>query len=178
MKNIIMNGPPKCGNHMLVKACELLGVNADVNHITFSDENSLIHNAEKHIFIKRDPRNLPISLLRAEEKPITIGMSLTKFNYITNGTLVKELNSYSGWLRDPKTLVVSFESLLKDDKELKRIANYLEVPYINEAFENISGHTVTWVDNNHSNFLNLWCEQLEDVWNTEGGIEVQKLYGY
>ena len=175
---LIANGAPKCGNHFLVKACELLGVPATVNHIPFDDKDGIVNSATKHIFIKRDPRNLPISLLRAHGKQITAGMYLTKYRNFINRPLVDELMSYAGWLTDPKTFVVSFEALLKDDTELKRIATHLDVPYVEGAFEDLPSYTLTWVDADHSDYRRIWSDEIEAAWQKEGGAEVQKLFGY
>ncbi len=52
---VIANGFPKCGNHALVKALELLGIPADVNHLSFAEG---IPAGARHILIVRDPRNV------------------------------------------------------------------------------------------------------------------------
>lgn len=170
------NGFPKSGSHLLVRACELLGVPASVRHIPFSE--GVPEDTTHHIFIKRNPRDLPISLLRWKNLPVTVGMYLTKYRLFMSYPLRTEMLEYADWLTDANTFVVSFEALLRDDAELRRIAEYLGVPYIDGAFEDLPGFTVTWIDGNHADHRSIWCDQIEQAWQLEGGAEIQATFGY
>lgn len=169
---VATNGFPKSGNHALVKAVQLLGVPCGVDHIPYSASVS-----SKNIFIKRDPRNVICSWLRFTGNPVTPGMFISAFRHFQSKSLVLELAEYEGWLLDEQTLVVSYEALVANDQELRRIAAYLNTPYIDGAFENLPGMTATWFPI-QSNYSDIWTNELETVWNSEGGPELLKRWGY
>ena len=168
---MITSGFPKSGNHALVKAVQLLGAPCDVAHIKYDGP------VGKHIFIKRDPRNIVCSWLRFKGNPVTPGMFIAAFRAFESKPLVDELAEYEGWLADPETLVVSYESLTADDMEMKRIAEFIGVPYINGAFAYLPGLTRTWFAD-HSDYSAIWTPEVEAVWSAEGGPELLARWGY
>lgn len=165
------NGFPKCGNHALVKAVQLLGQPCSVEHTPFTAPIG------QHILIKRDPRNVVCSWLRFNRQPVTSGMFLTSFRLFQGGTLVDEMAEYEGWLADPETLVVKYEDLIASDAEMRRIAAYLGVPYLDGAFEELPGMTRTWYAD-HSDYSLVWTPEVEAVWVAEGGPELMARWGY
>lgn len=166
---VTTNGFPKSGNHALVKAVQLLGQPCRINHIPFGGEVG-----EKHIFIKRDPRNIVCSWLRFEGKPVTPGMFLTAFRDFMDRPLVDAMADYAGWLAG---FVVRYEDLIASDAELRRIADYLGVPYIDGAFEALPGLTRTWFAE-HSDYRTIWTPEVEAAWGAEGGNELLTAWGY
>lgn len=168
---VVTSGFAKAGNHALVKAVQLLGQPCEVNHITY------IGSIPDHVFIRRDPRNIVCSWLRFNGKPVTPGMFITAFRMFQYGTLVDEMALFEGWLTDPMALVVSYEALTASDVEMRRIAEYLKVPYLDGAFEELEGLTSTWFPQ-HSDYRTIWTPEVEAVWAAEGGSDLLARWGY
>ncbi len=185
MKDLLLNGFPKAGNHAGMKACELLGVPAKVTHMPFirprtegtPTQVGLPLGVTKHIFIIRDPRNILISWIRFMGKQVTPGMFMAYFHKFQERSLQEEMLEYRSWLGEANTLVVKYEDLIKDDREMRRIAAYLEVPYIEGSFEKLPGFTMTWNDE-HSDWKKLWTLELAKAWNKAGGWKLQAEWGY
>lgn len=169
---VTTNGFQKSGNHALVKAVQLLGQPCKVNHIAFG--NPL---GGQHVFIKRDPRNIVCSWLRFNGQPVTPGMFITSFRRFQDRPLVEEMADYEGWLTNENTLVVSYEDLLANDDELRKIATYLDIPYLDGAFEAMPGMTRTWFPD-HSDYRAIWTLEVDAVWRSEGGTELLSRWGY
>lgn len=168
---VTTTGFAKAGNHALVKAVQLLGSPCIVEHIEYAGPIGL------HIFIKRDPRNIVCSWLRFNGRPVTPGMFITALRLFQHASLVEELAAYEGWLTDPQTLVVSYEALIASDAEMRRIAAYLDVPYLDDAFSELEGLTSTWFAQ-HSDYRAIWSPEVEAVWAAEGGNELLARWGY
>jgi hypothetical protein len=178
---IVVNGCPKAGTHALLKAVELLGQNSwqrDVDHIPFGEP--LPEGITKHCFIKRDPRDMLVSWLRHEAKPLTDGMAMSSFM----GGWYGMVSRFSPWLRDPNTKVFVFEYLIASDKAMLDLADYLEVPYLETAFPNLLGMTKTWTGGtnpmtpNFSDYRQIWTPALEAFWIKFGGDALLKYWGY
>ena len=169
---VITNGFPKSGNHALVKAVQLLGQPCHVNHIAFGEAME-----GQHIFIKRDPRNILCSWLRFNGQPVAPGMLITAFRNFQGRPLVAEMAEYEGFLNDASTHVVRYEDLIADDSCLRGVAAFLQVPYLEGAFENLPGLTRTWFAD-HSDYRAIWTPEVEAVWNAEGGPELLARWGY
>lgn len=169
---LITNGFPKAGNHALVKACQLLGQPCAVEHIVYADKPE-----GAFVFIRRDPRNIVLSWLRFQGKPVEPGLFITHFRAFQNASLVEEMAAYEGWLTDPDTLVVRYEDLIASDAEMRRIAAALGVPYLEGAFEALPGLTRTW-NAQHANYATFWTPDVEAVWAAEGGPELLERWGY
>lgn len=173
MTTPIINGFPKSGNHALLKACQLLGLPIpSVNHLPYSKKTS-----GKHILIIRDPRNILVSKLRFEGSRVTPGMVISKFRLFDKKSLVEEMAEYEGWLTDPDTLVVKFEELVSDPSIIKKIAEFVDTPYIEGAFEELPGLTRTWTGA-LSNYQDYWTQDVANVWDAEGGPELLKRWNY
>lgn len=169
---VTTSGFPKSGNHALVKALQLLGIPCQVDHLLFGEQVN-----EKHVFIKRDPRNILCSWLRFNGQPVTPGMFLASFRRFQTTSLVEEMADYEDWLTDENTLVVRYEDLIANDDELRRIATHLDTPYLDGAFEAMPGMTRTWF-HNHSDYRAIWTPEVESVWVAEGGPELLARWGY
>lgn len=168
---VTTSGFAKSGNHALVKAVQLLGQPCSVEHIPYSGP------VGPHIFIKRDPRNVVCSWLRFNGHPVTPGMFITAFRLFQTRSLVEELAAYGGWLSDPQTLVVSYEALIASDAEMRRIAAYLDTPWIDGAFDELEGLTATWFAQ-HSDYRTIWTPEVDAVWAAEGGPALLARWGY
>ena len=168
---VTTTGFAKAGNHALVKAVQLLGQPCEVTHVAY------VGPIGQHVFIKRDPRNIVCSWLRFNGRPVTPGMFITALRLFQHASLVEELAAYEGWLTDPQTLVVSYEALIASDAEMRRIAAYLDVPYLDDAFSELEGLTSTWFAQ-HSDYRAIWSPEVEAVWAAEGGNELLARWGY
>jgi hypothetical protein len=166
---MITNGFPKSGNHALVKALQLLGQPCQVNHIKYGEDVGC-----QHIFIKRDPRNVICSWLRFNGQQVTPGVFLTAFRKFQERSLIEEMADYEGWLSG---FVVRYEDLISSDAEMRRIADHLEIPYLEGAFESLPGMTRTWFAD-HSDYMAIWTADVETVWVAEGGNDLLARWGY
>jgi hypothetical protein len=166
------NGFPKHGNHALVKSIQLLGVNCDVNHEPFGAEAN-----GPRVFVKRDPRNAVVSWLRFNGKPVTQGMVIAALADFDGKPLVDAMQEFEGWLTDSGTLVVRFEDLIASDGELRRIAEHLGVPYLDDAFPALPAGTVTW-SGKLSDYRAIWSTEVQRAWAEAGGNEVLHRWGY
>lgn len=177
------NGFPKSGNHALARALESLGWPAGVAHIPFSAgwPDGVTHL----VYIKRDPRNVVLSALRAEGNAPSPGLFLSfvrnfRTRYVGGESLINAMARYEGWLTDAKALVVRFEDLIAGDAELRRIADYLGAPYhagAYEAFMSPPGLTLTWTGA-LSDYRTLWTADVAREWEREGGNELLERWGY
>lgn len=174
---ICVNGCPKMGTHALLKAVELLGQPCDdVSHIPYGEQ--LPAGTTKHLFIKRDPRNAMISWLRFNGKTVTDGTFMAVAQELMGGdTLSHDVTAYVGWLSDPDTHVVKFEDLIATDQPLRDIATFLGVPYLDSAFPNLPGFTITWTGQ-YSDYTTIWTPALDAFWQANGGLELLAAYGY
>lgn len=170
---ILVNGCPKHGTHALLKAVELLGQDAgDVWHCARGDR--LPDGVTKHLFIFRDPRDGLVSWIRQQGKVVTDGTFMAA---VRNGEYLKILRSFVGWMRDDSAFKVCYEDLVKDDKALRAIAGFLGVPYLESAFPNLPGLTITWHPI-RSNFRQVWTPAVESVWRDAGGDDLVTEFGY
>ena len=169
---VTANGFPKSGNHALVKGLQLLGVPCQVNHIPAGDAIT-----GRHVFIKRDPRNVVVSWLRFRHQQVTPGLFIAALRRFSERLFAQELAAYAPWLQDPATLVVRFEDLIQDDAELRRIAAWLGVPYIAGAWDALPRLTYTWRWP-HSDYSQVWTPEVQAAWNAEGGLGLLAEWGY
>lgn len=169
---VTTSGFPKSGTHALEKAVQLLGQPCQAEHLLYG---APVH--DKHIFIKRDPRNIVCSWLRFNRKSVTPGMFLSSFRQFQSASLVEEMAAYVGWLDEGNTLVVRYEELIASDVCMRGIADYLEVPYLSGAFTELEGLTITWFAV-HSDYRKLWTPEIQNVWSAEGGPELLTRWGY
>lgn len=134
-------------------------------------------DAEKHVFIKRDPRNVLLSKVRSDGQPITQGTVIVKMgNFIAGDSFADVLRRYVPWLQHAPH-VVSYEELIADEHVLKGIAKYLGVHYLHDAFENLPGHTRTW-NPEHSDYRYVWTPEIDAAWNEIGGPSILAEWGY
>ncbi len=157
---------------MLAKAVQLLGVNCGPDHIEHGQPIS-----GPHVFIKRDPRNVVVSWLRFTGKPVTQGMFISALgDFYQERTLVDSFSRYEGWLDDWGTLVTSFEAL-QSKAELVRIAEYIGVPYLEDAYPALPGGTFSWTGK-HSDYRDVWTPLVQKAWKDVGGDALMKRWGY
>lgn len=173
---IYANGFPKTGTHALKKAIELLGCEAELKH----EPHKIFY--KKMVVIFRNPRNVLVSECRWQYKRVTTGrMILTLRKWEHEGatsfyeTMAEEYSRYLHWKEDPNVLCVNYEDLIKDDKTLRKIADYLGVPYLEDAFPNLEGLTRTW-NRVKSNWEKYWSPEVEKVWKeTRADLLEEKL---
>lgn len=199
---IFLNGPPKMGNHALWKACELLGIPTNgINHLeskvprepVLKQRDMLFRvlqwdaigkeTAPRGIsapdsvllpcfFIKRDPRNALVSWIRYERMPVTQGTIIS-----TMHSFLSMLEKFEGWLTAADTLVVSFERLVKDDSQMREMAAFAGVDYLEDAWPNLPNHTKTWTGR-LSNYQEHWSPAVEKAWVQNRGSDLLTRWGY
>lgn len=170
---VIVNGFMKHGTHAALKACELLGVNAQHGHWKMK---KLPEDATHHVFIKRDPRDALVSFLRFIGQPVTQGTVMRRIRKYQRASLEKEMAEFlAGYHEGIFTL--RFEELIATDKEMRRLAQYLGVPYLEDAFPNLPNHTQTWTGR-YSDHRTVWTPEVEAVWRAEGGDSILAAWGY
>jgi hypothetical protein len=171
--SILVNACPKHGTHALQKAVELLGQHVgDVHHIGFGE--SLPDGISKHLYIYRDPRNAILSWMRWDGKSITDGSFMAA---LRGDRYIPTTRKFVGWMRAPQVHQVRYEDLVADDHALRRIADFLGVPYLESAFPNLPGLTRTW-NVEHSDFRKIWTPAVAACWSEVGGDELVEAYGY
>jgi hypothetical protein len=160
---ILVNGIPKSGTHALLKGVELLGIpasNITLDHLPFGP---LPENTEKHIFIIRHPRNIIISYCRWINKPVTTGMLIGCIQDFQEKHFADYCNDFIPWLTDTDTYVIKYEDLCISDTALRSVANYLEIPYLEDAFPNLPGLTATWTGS-PSDWTTIWNDEIDAEW--------------
>jgi len=185
---VFCNGFPKAGNHALWKAVELLGQPAGVNHRPFKE--GIPDDTTHHIFIVRDPRNIIVSWLRFQQQAVTPGTFLARFRRFDSASLSEEMARYEEWTKweyarsettwqfiAAKTYVVRYEDLIADDKAMRDLAVFLNVPYIKGAWEELPGLTKTW-NKVRSDYYDIWTPEVIKAWYTEGGDHLLQRWGY
>jgi len=169
------NGFPKSGNHALVKACQLLGVPCDVDHRPYAA--GLPDGTDRAVFVYRDPRNVIVSKLREDGQPVTPGTFLARFRRFQERSLRAELADYVGWLSDARVYTVRYESLIASAHTMAALAQYLGVPYLPGAFQELPGLTRTW-NPTPSDYRPIWTPEVEHAWTHEGGPQLLAAWGY
>ena len=179
-KLVFAHGFMKSGNHALIKALKLLGFWTAPVHIPFGTAipTGYTHN----IFIKRDPRNIMLSVMRIFKDASTPEALITSCKDLDYGgestkDFFELLDKWSGWLTDPNTFVVKFEDLIASDAEMKRIAKYLKVPYKVGSFEKLPGDTATW-NEEHTDYKDVWTQEVQDLWSSDAGTSLLIKWGY
>ena len=179
-KLVFAHGFMKSGNHALIKALKLLGFWTAPVHITFGTAIPIgyTHN----IFIKRDPRNIMLSVMRIFKDASTSEALITSCKDLDYGgestkDFFELLDKWSGWLTDPNTFVVKFEDLIASDAEMRRISNYLGVSYIEGSFEKLPGNTDTW-NEEHTDYKEMWTPEVQNLWSSKVGKNILTKWGY
>ena len=72
---------------------------------------------------------------------------------------------------------IRFEDLVSDPKTTEAIANYLEVPLLDDAFDKLPGLTKT-ATGKLSNWKDYWSDAVEDAWVKARGPEVEAMWNY
>ena len=173
---ILCNGFPKSGTHALARACELLGLPGKSVHLTYGHPEI---NGSRIVTIVRDPRDCVLSWIRFSrgEAP-TQGLFISHFReFDGGGSLVKQMSGFEPYLGDPSHLCLRFEEFIRNRSGMIRLAEYLGVPYLHDAFENLPGHTRTWYPT-HCDYHLHWTPEVKRVWEAEGGRELIERWGY
>lgn len=169
--NVIVNGFWKHGTHAGVKACELLGVPAETSHWQWGDK---MPKHTHHVFMKRDPRDGFVSWVRA-----TRTKTEPRQGHIiaTMREQIPQLHKYRRWLKEDGVFVCELKELRANDVQIKRLAEYLRVPYLEDAFAGIESPSPTW-NLTQTNYLDFWTSPIEAVWQELGGPQILVEWGY
>jgi hypothetical protein len=115
--------------------------------------------------------------MRFVGKPVTPGMFVSTMRWLESSNYRDALAKFDGWLSDPNTLVVRFEDLIASDAEMQRIAAHLGIPYLDGAWEELPGLTITWTGK-LSDYRTLWTPYVEGCWNASDGAGILQRWGY
>jgi len=171
VRECILNGAPKMGNHALWKACELLGIaSSGVQHIPHVDADAVPDGPL--VFIRRDPRNALVSWVRFEGMPVTQGTLIS-----ATPRYLAMIAPFEGWLSDPRAHVVRFEDLVASDAAMRGIAAHVGVPYLDDAWPNLPNHTKTWTGR-LSDWREHWTPAVDAAWAAAGGPALLERWGY
>lgn len=169
------NGIPKSGTHALEKAVQLLGQKTQHGHLPYSKKPS-----HTHILILRHPKNMLVSWVRFIRSIVTQGFlieAMSNYSQEDAGTFYDEFLAYKPYLTDKDTLVVKYEDLVLSDECIKKIADYLDVPYLDDAFDSLLGMTKTWTGR-PSVWQEHWTDEVQKVWENINGPEIEKVWNY
>ena len=73
--------------------------------------------------------------------------------------------------------MVKFEDLISDESVTETIANYLEVPFLDDVFPNLEGLTITWTGE-YSDHTKYWTDEIQQAWIKARGPEIERMFGY
>lgn len=172
---LYLNGIPKGGTHALMKAVELLGVPMAPGYGLMDRRlYAEAHKGPGGVFIYRHPRDCLVSRVRMEREGV-----------VTQGFLIARMHDlYSEWmgflpfLSDPEILAVRLEDLRGDGGEtIRRIAEHIGKPYLQDAYDNLPGMTYSW-NEVPSRWQDHWTPEVDAGWVKERGPEVEKAFGY
>lgn len=170
---VLCNGIPKSGTHALVRAVQLLGCETEHVHTPYSDKAS-----GKQILITRNPKNTLISWLRFTGEKVTQGFLMGLFKSYDGYPLYDSYARYQPYQEDKDTLIVRFEELFSDGgSSLERVADFIGVPLLDDAYDNIEGLTLTYTGK-LSDWRDHWSDLVEAAWIEARGDEVEKLWSY
>jgi hypothetical protein len=173
---ILVNGIPKSGTHALLKAVQLLGIPDDAVRLEHLPFGLLPDGVNKHIYIIRHPRNVLVSYCRWQNRPVAAGMLIGFMRSFEGKSFADYWQTFSGWMTDPATFVVRYEALLANSAVIAKIAAYLGVPCLVDAFANIPGLTPTWTGA-PSDWSTVWNRDIDAEWQKDcQGI--QEAMGY
>lgn len=184
MHPILCVGTPKSGTHALTKAVELLGIPRDDRYregfcsLTHAlpDDPDLPHQY-RAVMVIRDPRNMLISMVRWRRDTLASGFIIgCLHDYEMDLSLADWLTRMGPWLQRAD-VVVRYEDLIESDAALRRIANALGLPYLDDAFSNLPGLTLTW-NSQHSDWRKHWTPEIEAAWQSQGLDHIALAYGY
>lgn len=168
---ITVNGSPKTGTHLLLKAVYTFEGEGYTARHTHSDSTRVV--AGKHIHIKRNPRNVLISYIRYLGRADLSKPHILK----TIPIVIEEMKMYLPLLTTKAILNVSFEELLTNPAELGRIAAYIGLPCKPTQFDNLWGNTLTFTGS-LSNWRDYWDDDIAAEWEARGGKILEALMGY
>lgn len=187
---IIVNGFPKTGTHAVVRSLELLGQ---------ADRTTLVHQPypysfpvdSKHLCIFRHPRNCLISWCRFFVEGLCGGEVSTARMIDTLSNPFSDFRKYAlylQWLTDPKTLCIQYENLIVSDSGIRAIADYIQVPFVDGAFQNLLSPIVAWKSSSStiqntltdtpSCWQNHWNDELDAAWKLHGMLAIERELGY
>lgn len=184
---VIANGFPKTGTHALKKAIELLGLTR-VQHMHQPHHRATGGKPFKFdgrmVIVYRHPRNVLVSTCRALGNATASGNLIglirdhrSPFSPSDVGSMARAYRAYLPWRDDKRCLVVRYEDLVSSDASLRRMAGYLGVPFLDDAFANLPGLSPTW-SGAPSRWQDHWSEAVEAVWIEAGMQALQEELGY
>lgn len=185
---VIVNGIPKHGTHLLLRAVEVCGVavtssvregEATLYHLPFSKKKVFETKHALHLFTKRNPRNAFISLLRSERSSLDSETLMNRMKNINGHGLsyVRFCKPFLDWLYHPQVVVIDFDNLVSDPSELERIAIALGKPFEPSFHAKLNSPTRTWTGN-LSNWTKLesWTDEVEMTWEKIGGVKLDHTF--
>lgn len=172
---VIVNGFPKTGCHALKKGVELLGA-APVDLI-HEPAGTLASLDAPMVVSFRDPRNVLISRCRWDQRPLASGSLINLLRDCDGEPFVTGYRRYLPWLEDERVRCMPYEALTGSDAGLRLVALYLGIPYLEDAFVNLPGLTMTWTGK-PSVWQDHWTEQLSKEWKLYGGDDLEHELGY
>jgi hypothetical protein len=182
---VLVNGFPKSGTHALVKGCQLLGL-LPANDQFEAGRVMLGHfphpgpfpRGTQHLHIIRHPRNCLISMCRFKGMPVTTGFLLGHLQrYGEHGPMAALARGFLPWLSVPTVHTLRYEDLMASDAALRGVAAFLDLPYLEDAFANLPGLTMTWTGS-PSRWEDHWNADLDRAWVDSGMADVQARLGY
>lgn len=164
---IIVTGLPKSGTHALALGLELLGLPSHRQHIEFG-------RAAADIAIIRDPRDVLVSWLRMQKKPVTTGTLIAAMRNFDGRPYSDALAAYEGWI----PVSVRYESLIQSDVEMRWLADRFDVGYIDGAWECLMDADTPTKTQTASRWTDYVNPVLTEVWDDIMGTDTLSKWGY
>ena len=180
---VIANAVPKSGTHALLKAIELLGVPqaketfGEGVMLTHLEATETIPDEVKVVTVFRNPRNCLVSMCRFQGRPIAAGflIGIIRAYMVRDKSMRAYFEAFLPWME--QSHCIRYESLCDSDETLRGVAAFLGVPYLDDAFPNLLGGTMSWTGK-PSDWRAHWNDSIQRVWEEEGMDEIEKVLGY
>ena len=194
--SILLNGIPKSGTHVLQRVVEIKGIPfksgvkedgtrahgidpgaiAYHGHVPYEARDAVLENFHRHIFIKRNLRNVVISWMyhnKSERRSLENAFE----HFHTGAKYPNYVRRFVDWNYDVNTHVVKFEDLIYNRTGLEEIYELLQLPFDSTDYDAIIGGTRTYREK-HANWRKEWTSTMEYIWYETGMPELNRLLGY
>jgi hypothetical protein len=180
MSIVLVNGIPKSGTHVLVRAMDVYGVAHFHDHVDTSNIRATCRKHPRHIIITRELRDTLTAYIHHAGLPYTQDSLIYIFHrYHSQQHYSTYVEGFVGWRKVPSVLFTRFEDLVYRNHHLPDIASYVEAPYSDSDYDQIINYkTRTYRGPRHSKWTDVWSPAMDVLWEEYGMPRLNALWGY